>query len=597
MASMRTPYVCLRCRPHTRQLSASPSPFRRAFSISASRRANPPPSSTPRPPTAPKPTPNIKHIRKNADLYSKNCIDRNYQALSNHPYEIQRLSDEIRQIQETLREPQREIKQLESSIEHLMIQTTKTPSLLTDETKTQISTLRHSAQALKEKISSLTTQRAQYTKEIESLALSLPNLTSPRTPRGDQPKLVAYLNYNPTDPPPYTTNSNHPRPSHVTIGNHLNLLNFTSSALTTGWGWYFLTNEAALLEQALIQYALSVALQRGWKPVSPPSLVYSHIADACGFQPRDAHNEQQSYAIEQSERDIERGRPARCLAGTAEIPLAAMYAGQEVKVPTKLVGVSRCYRAEAGARGVDTKGLYRVHEFSKVELFGWGMPDGDNAEKGTTASDLFKEIVALQCDILKALNLPARVLEMPAQDLGASASRKRDVEVLFPSRISTASTNSDNGNESGLDISTGWGEVTSASICTDYQSRRLGTRIAKKKGKGADDDAAAAAGENEKFPHTVNGTAMAVPRIIAALLEHGWDERRGTVVLPEVLSRWMGGRGEILGMEEWGVEGGGTDAYMKELDEKNAKREMEDKNVLKKRDIKNIVKEMDDEDV
>ncbi|KAK2812764.1 hypothetical protein FQN50_001093 [Emmonsiellopsis sp. PD_5] len=559
MASMRTPYVCLHCRPHTRQLSASPSPFRRAFSISASRRANPAP---PRPPTAPKPTPNIKHIRENADRYSKNCIDRNYQALSNHPYEIQRLSDELRQIQESLREPQREIKQLEASIEKLMIETTKTPSLLTDETKTELSTLRQSAQALKEKTASLTAQRAQYTKEIESLALSLPNLTSRPTPRDDKPKLISYVNYKPTNQPPYTTNPSYPRPSHVTIGTTLNLLNFTSSAHTTGWGWYFLTNEAALLEQALIQYALSIALQRGWKPVSPPSLVYSHIADACGFQPRDAHNEQQIYAIEQSQRDVERGRPTRCLAGTAEIPLAAMYAGQEVKVPTKLVGVSRCYRAEAGARGVDTKGLYRVHEFTKVELFAWGMPDGDGAGKGAgagastsasiipgaeeaiTATDLFKEIVTMQCDILKSLNLPARVMEMPVQDLGASASRKRDVEVLFPSRISTTTTNGD--NDSGLDISTGWGEVTSASICTDYQSRRLGTRIKSKKGKkGADDDAA----EVEKFPHTVNGTAMAVPRVIAALLEHGWDERKGVVVVPEPLRRWMGGRAEIVGME------------------------------------------------
>ncbi|KLJ06979.1 seryl-tRNA synthetase [Blastomyces silverae] len=247
-----------------------------------------------------------------------------------------------------------------------------------------------------------------------------------------------------------------------------------------------------------------------------------------------------------------------------------MFAGQEIggkgkkesQLPMKMVGVSRCFRAEAGARGADTRGLYRVHEFTKVELFGWAMPDspgedttskakpaanGKSEGGAVTATTLFDDILALQTEILTALNLPCRVLEMPAHDLGASAARKQDIEVLFPSRMASSNSSSSTENattsnvtsNNDIDVESGWGEVTSASICTDYQTRRLGTRLKSDAGGGAG-----------KFPHTVNGTAMAVPRIIAALLEHGWDAKKGVVVLPEVLRTWMGGRGVIGGKEE-----------------------------------------------
>ncbi|ODH49412.1 hypothetical protein GX48_04497 [Paracoccidioides brasiliensis] len=562
MAAVRPPYICLTCKIHSKRILTG-SPFRRGFFSSHPQLSS---NTSSRPPTAPKPIPDIKHIRENAALYSQNCIDRNYSDLAQYPYKIQRLSAESRELQDALREPQRQIKQIESSIAKLMV-SSRNPDIEGSQkrmTEEELSSLRLSAQTLKDKSNHLTTARTNHTKEIERLALSLPNLTSPQTPPGPEPSLINYINYDPISPSTTPLPTHHT--SHVTIGTSLNLLNFTSASLTSGWGWYYLTNEAALLEQALIQYSLSVALRRGWQAISPPSLVYSHIAHACGFQPRDANNEQQVYHIEQSERDVERGRPGRCLAGTAEIPLAAIFAGQEMagnQLPAKVVGVSRCFRAEAGARGADTKGLYRVHEFTKVELFGWAVPDeaGEGTDGGTattpvkggsgsgigkgsvTVSSLFYEILDLQTEILTALNLPCRVLEMPTQDLGASAFRKRDIEVLFPSRMVSHSTSANanahaNAKDTTIDIESGWGEVTSASICTDYQTRRLGTRMK------------AANGGGSKFPHTVNGTAMAVPRIIAALLEHGWDERRGVVVLPEVLRGWMGGRRVIGGEEE-----------------------------------------------
>jgi seryl-tRNA synthetase len=240
-------------------------------------------------------------------------------------------------------------------------------------------------------------------------------------------------------------------------------------------------------------------------------MVYSHIAAACGFQPRDQNGEQQIYNIQQNASDLGR-KPELSLAGTAEIPLAGMKANttlEEAELPLKLVGVSRCFRAEAGARGMDTKGLYRVHEFTKVEMFAWTSPS-------TAAStEVFDEIISIQTEILQSLGLHCRVLEMPSTDLGASATRKRDIEAFFPSRRPKDE---------------GWGEVTSVSTCSDYQSRRLATRVDIR-----------TLGGKIAFPYTVNGTALAVPRVLAAILENGWDETKQEVRIPEVLWPWMDG--------------------------------------------------------
>jgi seryl-tRNA synthetase len=332
--------------------------------------------------------------------------------------------------------------------------------------------------------------------------------------------MVGYINQHQESDPSHP--ARHGK-SHVDIGQELGILDFTGSAQTSGWGWYFLVGDGAMLEQALVQYALSVGKKKGWKVVAPPSLVYSHIASACGFQPRDQNGEQQIYAIEQAEKD--KAKPQLALAGTAEIPLAGMKANQtfeESELPLKTVGVSRCYRAEAGARGADTKGLYRVHEFTKVEMFAWTLPDNMGEDHFITptapsSEAIFEEMLSIQKQILEALGLYCRSLEMPTTDLGASATRKLDIEAFFPSR---------------RELDEGWGEVTSASMCTDYQSRRLQTRMRVKGGK-------------LEFPYTLNGTALAVPRVLAAILENHWNEQERTVTIPEVLRPFMGGQEKI----------------------------------------------------
>ncbi|KAL1978407.1 hypothetical protein VTN31DRAFT_1266 [Thermomyces dupontii] len=476
---------------------------------------------TRRPPTAPKPIPNVRHIRDNPDLYSNNSIDRDYAACAEYPHRIVQLAQETVRLSESIKEPRAKLKEIERSIGQLAA------GGGAEKNAEQIASLRQEAQKLKADSEEAVRRKEELEDEIQRLALALPNLSHPTTPRGDSPQLVSYLNFDPNKPPSWVSQRTEDR-SHVTIGTRLGLIDFTSSNATTGWGWYFLTNEGALLEQALVNYAISVALRHGWKAVSPPSMVYSYITEACGYQPRDQHGEQQIWAIEQSEKD--KVKPQRSLAGTAEIPLAAMYAGRDIPVtslPVKLVGASRCYRAEAGARGVDTKGLYRVHEFTKVELFGWADRATDSTTSSPQTDELYDELLQIQTVILSSLGLPCRVLEMPTGDLGASATRKRDIEVLFPSRLRV-----DDGGKP--DLETAWGEVTSASICGDYQTRRLGTRTRDVNGK------------NPRYPHTVNGTAMAVPRVLAAILENGWDEARGVVVVPEVLRPWMGGL-EVIG--------------------------------------------------
>lgn len=467
------------------------------------------PGSEQLPSIAPKPSINIKHIRQNPERYADNCIARNYKDRAANPSKIVRLFDDWKELQRQGRGLREKNNDIRTKLSHAKTFSGREANDHADDHPRESHL--EQARVLKQQIGEIESREEQLVDEIDRLAAELPNLTSSETPSGREPKVVGYINEHLE-----LVNSSSSRTwrNHVQIGNDLDLLDFAGAATTTGWGWYYLKNQAALLEQALVQYALSVAIKHGFMIVSPPSMVYSHIAAACGFRPRDQSGEHQVYAIQQSEKHQGTSKPDHSLAGTAEIPFASLKANSTIEVadlPLRIVGSSRCYRAEAGARGVETKGLYRVHEFTKVELFGWTLPGAE--------TELFDSMLAIQTEILQALGLHCRILEMPAFDLGASAVRKRDIEAYFPSR---------------RDKDAGWGEVTSASICTDYQTRRLATRMR------SDAPQNGSHGKTD-FPFTVNGTAVAVPRIIAALLENGWREKEGWVVLPEVLRPWMDG--------------------------------------------------------
>ncbi|KAK4107547.1 seryl-tRNA synthetase [Canariomyces notabilis] len=535
VAGAGRPFTCLQCllrtshgRPARPPLpAAGPSRLRPAqtpsqlafyHSTGTLSQQHPPVAPQPqpqRPPTAPKPALDLKHIRQNADLYAQNCRDRNYPAAASYPA---RINDLFAQWQAKQREA-RSLRERGNLLRRHIADPGATSRDDADEESAaglrsmSREQLLEEARKVKAELATLEEAESALTAEMERLALAIPNLTSDETPRGAEPLVLSYIN---DHPEPSPSQSDRVWRSHIHVGAELGLLDFAAAATTSGWGWYYLLDEAAQLEQALVSYALTAASRAGWRQVSPPSLVYSHVAGACGFQPRDAHGETQIYTIAQSPDDVARGKPELCLAGTAEIPLAGMKADtvlDESEVPMKRVAVSRCYRAEAGSRGGETKGLYRVHEFTKVELFAWTAPDSDQT------TEIFEEMVDLQTELLGSLGLHCRVLEMPTADLGASATRKCDIEAFFPSR---------------RDRNDGWGEVTSASICTDYQTRRLATRL-RTNGTGG----------KLVFPWTVNGTALAVPRVLAALLENGWNESEKSVTIPEVLRPWMDGREKI----------------------------------------------------
>ena len=502
MATSRQGFKCIQCR--LRSFRRTNRTDQRLYHASKRLQAQPEAPGA----IGPKATFDYKHIRQNVSLYEQNCPPRNYKPQATYPTRIQNIFEELK--------AQNQVARAWRTTNNLVIGRLANRTSLHDVDSEEGRRVKEmsreqllaEAKVLKEKISAVEEKEFALMSEAEALAAALPNLTSDKTPLGDVLTIRCNINDHPEPDPSI---SDRVWRSHVHIGSELGILDFAGAATTSGWGWYFFKKQAAKLERALISYALSVAEKRGWEEVTPPSMVYSHIAAACGFQPRDQNGESQIYNIQQSPGDVGR-KPSLSLAGTAEIPLAGMNAMttlEEADLPIKRVATSRCYRAEAGARGADTKGLYRVHEFTKVEMFAWTLPS-DSA-----SYEVFEEMISIQSEILESLGLHCRVLEMPASDLGASASRKVDIEAFFPSRRPKDD---------------GFGEVTSVSTCTDYQTRRLATRL-ELRSKGG----------KVVFPYTVNGTAMAIPRVLAAILENGWNEDKKEVRIPEVLWPWMGG--------------------------------------------------------
>lgn len=249
------------------------------------------------------------------------------------------------------------------------------------------------AKALKAEIILLEEKLAAVEEKLLGLALHLPNDTHPEVPIGPEDAAVILSTHGPPLTPPS------PEHDHVTIGHALGLFDFGAAAVVTGSSWYYLLKEAALLENALINYAISIALKHGFQFVMTPDLVRGDVALRCGFQPRDYNSDHPASQIYQ----IADSSPELVLSGTAEIPLAGMFANKvfpENILPVKMVGLGRSFRAEAGSRGADTRGLYRVHQFSKVELFVVCEED--------SSAQYLEEIRKIQTEIFEGLNFPFR---------------------------------------------------------------------------------------------------------------------------------------------------------------------------------------------
>lgn len=251
------------------------------------------------------------------------------------------------------------------------------------------------AKVLKTETATLEALLSNTEDHMMELALGVPNDTHPLSPIGPESAAVTMSTYGPPLLPA------DPKRDHVAIGKSLGMIDLEAGATVTGSSWYYLLNEGALLELALTNYVLSIALRHGFKPVLTPDVVRADIARRCGFNPRDAHADppvSQMYHIAESE-------PELVLSGTAEVPLAGLFANRILglnEVPTKLVGLGRAFRAEAGARGADTRGLYRVHQFSKLEMFVTCAGDLAESEKA------MEEIRAIQTEIFQGLGFTFR---------------------------------------------------------------------------------------------------------------------------------------------------------------------------------------------
>ncbi len=284
---------------------------------------------------------------------------------------------------------------------------------------------------------------------------------------------------------------------HVALCESLDLADFEAGTKVAGQKFYFLKNEGALLEIALVQYAMQTAVKAGYTPVITPDLARVEVLEGIGFMPRDSVETRQVYTV--ADTDL-------CLIATAEITLGGMHRDRifdETELPKKYVGLSHCFRTEAGAAGRDTRGLYRVHQFTKVEMFAFCTPENSEA--------IHLEIKALEEQIFNGLGLAFHVIDTATGDLGGPAYRKYDLEAWMPGRGAAGD----------------WGEVTSTSNCTDFQARRLGIRYRGKSFKGT------------RFVHTLNGTAVACTRALVAILEN-YQQADGSVVVPEVLRPWVG---------------------------------------------------------
>ncbi|XZE33156.1 serine--tRNA ligase [Pirellulaceae bacterium SH501] len=333
-------------------------------------------------------------------------------------------------------------------------------------------------------------------KEILGILAHIPNMTNPAAPIGGDDQANLEIARGKTPIPQF----DFPAKDHLELGKIHDLIDFEAGARVAGAGFYFLKNDAVLLELALQQFAVQHLVKRGFVPVSTPDLANTSTLHGIGFIPRGP--ETQIYSVENSDLN---------LVATAEITLGGMYSGlvlEAEQLPLKLVGISHCFRTEAGAAGRASKGLYRVHQFTKVEMFAFTLESQSDA--------VHEELRQIECDLFDALEIPFRVVDTATGDLGGPAYRKYDLEAWMPGR-----------GEKGE-----WGEVTSTSNCTDYQARRLNIRYKNKNEKGT------------HFVHTLNGTAVAISRAIIAVLENH-QQADGTIRIPKALQPWMGK--EVIG--------------------------------------------------
>jgi seryl-tRNA synthetase len=342
------------------------------------------------------------------------------------------------------------------------------------------------SRAMKDRIPEKEADLSEVEQRMREELLKIPNMTHPDAPIGkDDSENVEIRRWG--EIPGFDFDAR----DHVELGESLGIIDFDAGAKVAGSKFYFLRGDAVLLELGLVRYAMDILTQRGYQPAITPDLARDEMLVGTGFIPRGP--ETQIYSVEDSDLS---------LIATSEIPLAGSLADEivdENELPIRLAGLSHCFRTEAGSHGRASRGLYRVHQFTKVEMFAFTTPE--------QSEELHAEMLDIEERIFQGLGLPYRVVDICTGDLGGAAYRKFDLEAWMPGR-----------ND--------YGEVTSTSNTTDYQARRLRIRYRRDGGR-------------PQLLHTLNGTAIAVSRALIALLEH-YQQEDGSILLPEVLVPYVG---------------------------------------------------------
>src|ERR671921_929605 len=412
----------------------------------------------------------LKYIRDNAKAVEENCKNRGVEADVRLVIELaDRRSALIQELNE-LRQRQNEMAK----------------SIGKERDEEARGRLIEESRAMKERLPSKEGELREVEERLRDEQLKIPNMTHPDSPIGkDDTENLEIRRWGEIPDFPFEPKD------HVEIGEALGIIDFEAGARTTGSKFYFLRGDAVLLELGLIRYALDIIMERGYQPTITPDLARDQMLEGTGYIPRGP--ETQIYSVEDSDLSM---------IATAEITLAGQHAEEildEADLPLRYAGLSHCFRTEAGSHGRASRGLYRVHQFTKVEMFAFTTPEGSEA--------IHNEMVEIEERIFQGLGLPYRVVDICTGDLGGAAYRKYDLEAWMPGR-----------NDHG--------EVTSTSNTTDYQARRLAVRFRREGGR-------------PQLLHTLNGTALAISRALISLLEI-CQQQDGSVVLPEALVPYVG---------------------------------------------------------
>jgi seryl-tRNA synthetase len=340
------------------------------------------------------------------------------------------------------------------------------------------------AKALSAQVKAAEATASELAEKAQSILLQIHNLIDTDAPIGGEEDFVIIEHVG--TPRDFTVDGFEPR-DHVEIGKILKAIDTERGAKVSGSRFYYLTGMGALLEFALVNYAISSATKAGFTPVIPPVLVKPHAMEGTGFLGQAAEN-----VFHLEEDDF-------YLVGTSEVPLAAYHMDEILdQLPLRYAGYSSCFRREAGTYGKDTRGIIRVHQFDKVEMFTFCKPDDAKAEH--------LRLLQWEKDFMNAMEIPYRVIDVASGDLGASAIRKFDIEAWIPTQNA-------------------YREVTSTSNCTEFQARRLNIRYREESGTRA--------------VATLNGTLVAIPRMIVAILENHQNDD-GSVNVPQALRPFLG---------------------------------------------------------